>query len=247
MKLQLWQKILFNYFLNDYKKKHGLIRECSWCGKTFDISKSPYNGNTHYYCRDCWKYAANAEGLNSHVLVKLIPEYRQISMIARDELNRILEIRDKQSRLLEIVEMEIKKPVHLKPLHLYHGNIFFSKEELHEFQVNHEWNGIDIEAIENEWRVPMANVTPKKLIVFDFTKVTQGQEVLIKVGSEDDKPCYLKANINDFSVICEDKTSIAYNAMDCPVRQISGGLEYTLQSKVIPIVRKRGCKRWNTK
>lgn len=239
MELQLWQKILFNYFLNDYKKKHGIIRKCSWCGKTFDISKPPYNVREHDYCRDCWRYAANAEGLNNQCLVKLIPEYRQISMIARDELDRILEIRDKQGRRLEIVEMEIKKPVHLKSFYPYKGNIFFSKEELHEFQVNHEWNGIDIEAIENEWRVPMANVTPKKLIVFDFTKVTQGQEVLIKIGCEDDKTCYLKTNIDDFSVTCEDKTSIAYNAMDCPVRQISGGLEYTLQSKVIPIVRKK--------
>lgn len=168
-------------------------------------------------------------------------------MIVRDEQGRILEIRDKQGRRLEIVEMEIKKPVHLKSFYPYKGNIFFSKEELHEFQVNHEWNGIDIETIENEWRVPMANVIPKKLIVFNFTKVTQGQEVLIKVGSEDDKPYYLKTNIDDFSVTCENKASIAYNAMGCPVRQTSCGLEYTLQSKVIPTIRKRGCKRWNTK
>lgn len=241
MELQLWQKILFNYFLNDYKKKHGIIRECSWCSKTFDISKPPYNGRKHDYCCDCWRYAANAEGLNNHVLVKLIPEYRQISMIARDELDRILEIRDKQSRLLDIAETEIKKPVHLKSfyLYIYKGNVFFSKEELHEFRVNHEWNGIDIEAIENEWRVPMANVIPKKLIVFDFTKVTKGQEVLIKIGSKDDKPCYLKANIDDCSVTCEDKTSVAYNAMGHPVWQTSHGLEYTLQSKAIPIVRKK--------
>ena len=240
-------EIIWNHIWNDYKKKHGLIRECSWCGKTFDISKSPYNGREHDYCYNCWRYAANAEGLNNHCFEKFIPEYRQASMIVRDEQGRILEIRDKQGRLLEIVETEIKKPVHLKSFHLYKGNIFFSKEELHEFQVNHEWNGIDIEAIENEWRVPMANVTPNKLIVFDFTKVTQGQEVLIKVGSEDNKSCYLKANIDDCSVTCEDKTSVAHNAMGCPVWQTSHGLEYTLQAKVIPIIRKRGCKRWNTK
>lgn len=225
--------------MNDYKKKHGIIRECSYCSKTFDISRPPYNGREHDYCCDCWGKAANAEGFYNPCFVKFIPEYKQASMIVRDEQGRILEIRDKQGRRLEIVEMEIKKPIHLKPLHLYHGNIFFSKEELHEFQVNHEWNGIDIEAIENEWRVPMANVTPKKLIVFDFTQVTQGQEVLIKIGSKDDKPCYLKANIDDCSVTCEDKTSVAYNAMGCPVRQTSGGLEYTLKSKVIPIVRKK--------
>lgn len=46
------------------ESKETSIRKCSWCSKTFDISKPPYNGRKHNYCCGCWKYAANAEGLN---------------------------------------------------------------------------------------------------------------------------------------------------------------------------------------
>lgn len=47
------------------KNEETSIKKCKYCGKEFDISKPPYNGNIHYYCRDCWKCAANAEGLKT--------------------------------------------------------------------------------------------------------------------------------------------------------------------------------------
>ena len=45
--------------------KETSIQKCENCGREFDISKPPYNGNTHCYCCDCWRYAANAEGLKN--------------------------------------------------------------------------------------------------------------------------------------------------------------------------------------
>lgn len=40
------------------ESKETSIKKCEHCGREFDISKPPY------YCRDCWRYAANAEGFN---------------------------------------------------------------------------------------------------------------------------------------------------------------------------------------
>lgn len=47
------------------ESKETSIKKCKYCGREFDILKPPYNGNIHYYCRDCWKCAANAEGLKN--------------------------------------------------------------------------------------------------------------------------------------------------------------------------------------
>ena len=47
------------------ESKETSIKKCKYCGREFDILKPPYNGNIHYYCRDCWKRAANAEGLKT--------------------------------------------------------------------------------------------------------------------------------------------------------------------------------------
>lgn len=32
------------------ESKETSIKKCEHCGREFDISKPPYNGNTHYYC-----------------------------------------------------------------------------------------------------------------------------------------------------------------------------------------------------
>ena len=47
------------------ESKETSIQKCKNCGREFDISKPPYNGREHYYCHNCWRYAANAEGLKT--------------------------------------------------------------------------------------------------------------------------------------------------------------------------------------
>lgn len=57
------------------ESKETSIQKCENCGREFDISKPPYNGRKHYYCSDCWRYAANAEGLKTENKRRMKNEY----------------------------------------------------------------------------------------------------------------------------------------------------------------------------
>lgn len=47
---------------------------------------------------------------------------------------------------------KIKEVVGVEPIISYNGNIFLNIEELHQWKIEHMWNGIDIAATEEDIR-----------------------------------------------------------------------------------------------